>query len=67
MGQGSLWGIGYPVLIALGLFAAGTLVLQRTAWGQTVFAIGRAGTTGGTLAGVVLLGAIQSVINQVGC
>jgi galactofuranose transport system permease protein len=133
MGQGSLWGIGYPVLIALGLFAAGTLVLQRTAWGQTVFAIGSsedasrlmglpvarvktgvyvlsgmlagfggmmsaaqassgvtivgiglelsaisavviggtlltggAGTTGGSLAGVVLLGVIQNVINQIG-
>jgi len=133
MGQGSLWGIGYPVFIAVGLFALGTLLLQRTAFGQTVFAMGSsedasrlmglpvarvktsvyvlsgllagfggmmsaaqassgvtivgiglelsaisavviggtlltggAGTTGGTLAGVVLLGVIQNIINQIG-
>jgi ribose transport system permease protein len=133
MGQGSLWGIGYPVFIALALFALGTVVLQRTRFGQTVFAVGGsedasrlmglpvarvkvgvylmsgilagfggmmsaaqassgvtivgvglelnaisavviggtlltggAGTIGGTLAGVALLGVIQNIINQIG-
>ena len=133
MGQGALWGIGYPVFIAVGLFALGTLLLQRTGFGQTVLAMGSnedaarlmglpvprvtmlvylmsgtlagfggmlsaaqaqsgvtivgvglelsaisavviggtlltggAGTTGGTLAGVVLLGVIQNIINQIG-
>ena len=132
MGQGTLGGFGYPVFIALGFFALGTLVLQRTGFGQTVFAIGSnedaarlmglrvdrvkvlvyvqsgllagfggamsaarlgsgvtilgvglelsaisavviggtlltggAGTTGGTLAGVVLLAVIANVINQI--
>jgi len=133
MGQGTLWGIGYPVFIALVLFALGTVLLQRTRFGQTVFAIGGsedasrlmglpvsrskisvylmsgllagfggmmsaaqaqsgvtivgvglelsaisavviggtlltggAGTIGGTLAGVALLGVIQNIINQIG-
>lgn len=133
MGQASLFGIGYPVYIAVGLFALGALLLQRTAFGQTVLAMGSnedasrlmglpvarvnvsiyvmssllaafggmmaaaqtssgvtivgvgleltaisavviggtlltggAGTTGGTLAGVALLGVIQNVINQIG-
>jgi ribose/xylose/arabinose/galactoside ABC-type transport system permease subunit len=133
MGQASLFGIGYPAYIAVGLFALGTLLLQRTAFGQTVLAMGSnedasrlmglpvarvnvstyvmssllaafggmmaaaqtssgvtivgvgleltaisavviggtlltggAGTTGGTLAGVALLGVIQNVINQIG-
>ena len=133
MGQDSVSGVGYPVLIALGLFALGTLLLQLTGFGQTVLAIGSnedaarlmglpvarvkilvyvmsgllasfggmmaaaqtasgvtivgvgleltaisavviggtlltggAGTTGGTLAGVALLGVILNVINQIG-
>ncbi len=133
MGQGSVWGVGYPVFIAVGLFALGTLLLQRTGFGQTVLAMGSnedaarlmglavsrvkflvyimsamlagfggmlsaaqaqsgvtivgvgteliaisavviggtlltggAGTTGGTLAGVVLLGVIANIINQIG-
>ncbi|RZS89958.1 monosaccharide ABC transporter membrane protein (CUT2 family) [Motilibacter rhizosphaerae] len=133
MGQGSALGIGYPVWIAVGLYALGVLVLQRTGFGQTVLAIGSnedaarlmglpvgsvllrvyvmsgvlagfggalaaaqassgvtttgvglelsaisavviggtlltggAGTTGGTLAGVLLLGVIANIINQIG-
>lgn len=133
MGQGTLLGVGYPVFIAVGLFALGTLVLQRTGFGQGMLAVGSnedasrlmglpvarvkcgvyvlsamlagfggmmaaaqtasgvtivgvglelsaisavviggtlltggAGTTGGTLAGVALLGVIQNIINQIG-
>ncbi|RJK94298.1 ABC transporter permease [Vallicoccus soli] len=133
LGQGELFGIAYPVYVALGLFALGALLLQRTAFGQTVLAVGSnedaatlmgmrvqrakllayvlsgtlagfagamlaarsssgvptvgvgleldaiaavviggtlltggAGTTGGTLCGVLLLGVIQNVINQIG-
>ncbi|MFD9504221.1 ABC transporter permease [Streptomyces sp. NPDC060035] len=40
LGQGSIWGFGYPILIALVLFGAGGLVLQRTSFGQTLFAVG---------------------------
>ncbi|MFI2781053.1 ABC transporter permease [Streptomyces sp. ALB3] len=40
LGQGSVWGFGHPVLIALVLFGAGGLVLQRTSFGQTLFAVG---------------------------
>ncbi|MFD9541841.1 ABC transporter permease [Streptomyces sp. NPDC060022] len=40
LGQGSVWGFGYPILIALVLFGAGGLVLQRTSFGQTLFAVG---------------------------
>lgn len=132
MGQGTAWGIGYPVYIAVGLYLLGTLLLQRTRFGQTVFAIGGAtdaarlmglpvqrvtvsvyvmsgmlagfggamlaaqsssgvtivgvglelsaisavviggtllsggaGTTGGTLAGVVILGVVANIINQI--
>jgi galactofuranose transport system permease protein len=133
MGQGTLWSIGYPVFIALVLFVLGTVLLQRTRFGQTVFAVGGsedaarlmglpvarvkvgvylmsgllagfggmmsaaqassgvtivgvglelnaisavviggtlltggAGSIGGTLAGVALLGVIQNIINQIG-
>lgn len=133
MGQGTVWGIGLPVLIAVGLYALGTVLLQRTGFGQTVLAMGSnedaarlmglpvprvttqvyvmsgmlagfagmlaaaqassgvtivgiglelsaisavviggtlltggAGTTGGTLAGVLLLGVIANIINQIG-
>ncbi|MFF8842035.1 ABC transporter permease [Streptomyces sp. NPDC015127] len=40
LGQGSIWGFGLPILIALVLFGAGGLVLQRTSFGQTLFAVG---------------------------
>ncbi|MFI8003143.1 ABC transporter permease [Streptomyces sp. NPDC086010] len=40
LGQGSVWGFGYPILIAVVLFGAGGLVLQRTSFGQTLFAVG---------------------------
>ncbi|TXS49654.1 ABC transporter permease [Streptomyces sp. OR43] len=40
LGQGSVWGFGYPILIALALFGIGGLVLQRTSFGQTLFAVG---------------------------
>lgn len=40
LGQGSVWGFGHPILIALVLFGAGGLVLQRTSFGQTLFAVG---------------------------
>jgi ribose transport system permease protein len=40
MGQGTLWGIGYPIFIAVVLFALGAVLLQRTRFGQAVFAIG---------------------------
>ncbi|MGW4817445.1 ABC transporter permease [Streptomyces sp. NPDC004227] len=40
LGQGTVGGFGYPVLIALALFAAGGTVLQRTSFGQSLFAVG---------------------------
>ncbi|MFE7795173.1 ABC transporter permease [Streptomyces sp. NBC_00353] len=40
LGQGSIWGFGYPILIALVLFGGGGLLLQRTSFGQTLFAVG---------------------------
>ncbi|MFZ4283666.1 ABC transporter permease [Streptomyces rhizosphaericola] len=40
LGQGSVWGFGYPILVALALFVAGGLLLQRTSFGQTLFAVG---------------------------
>ncbi|MEU6616147.1 ABC transporter permease [Streptomyces parvus] len=40
LGQGSVWGFGHPILIALALFGAGGLLLQRTSFGQTLFAVG---------------------------
>ncbi|MEU1471959.1 ABC transporter permease [Streptomyces sp. NPDC005761] len=40
LGQGSIWGFGYPILIALVLFGIGGLLLQRTSFGQTLFAVG---------------------------
>ncbi len=39
-GQSSVLGIPVPVLITVGLFALGVLILQRTAIGQSVFAVG---------------------------
>ncbi|MCX4849746.1 ABC transporter permease [Streptomyces sp. NBC_00893] len=43
LGQGSVWGFGHPILIALVLFGAGGLLLQRTSFGQTLFAVGGSG------------------------
>ncbi|MFE2427315.1 ABC transporter permease [Streptomyces sp. NPDC059373] len=40
LGQGTVGGFGYPVLIALCLFGVGGLVLQRTSFGQSLFAVG---------------------------
>ncbi|MFH9138071.1 ABC transporter permease [Streptomyces sp. NPDC017524] len=40
LGQGSVWGFGHPILVALALFGAGGLLLQRTSFGQTLFAVG---------------------------
>ncbi|MFF9123961.1 ABC transporter permease [Streptomyces sp. NPDC014889] len=40
LGQGTVGGFGYPVLLALALFAAGGVVLQRTSFGQSLFAVG---------------------------
>ncbi|MEU2250205.1 ABC transporter permease [Streptomyces sp. NPDC019224] len=40
LGQGAIWGFGYPIFIALALFGAGGLLLQRTSFGQTIFAVG---------------------------
>ncbi|GAA3194042.1 ABC transporter permease [Actinocorallia longicatena] len=42
IGRGELFGIGYPVYIALLLFAAGGVLLRRTGFGQTLFATGGA-------------------------
>jgi ribose/xylose/arabinose/galactoside ABC-type transport system permease subunit len=133
LGRGTLLGLGHPVWIALGLCALGGVLLQRTRYGQAVYAvggsedaaslmglpvarvktlsylvsgvlaglagalnaarlgsgvtilgvgleldaiaavviggtllIGGAGTVSGTLCGVLLLGVIQNVINQIG-
>jgi ribose/xylose/arabinose/galactoside ABC-type transport system permease subunit len=43
LGQGTVGGFGYPVLIALGLFGLGGLILQRTSFGQALFAVGGSG------------------------
>jgi ribose/xylose/arabinose/galactoside ABC-type transport system permease subunit len=40
VGQGSVLGLGYPVYLTLALFVAGAVVLQRTRFGQSVYAIG---------------------------
>ena len=40
IGLGTLFGVGYPVYIALLLCVAGGLLLQRSRYGQSVFAIG---------------------------
>jgi ribose transport system permease protein len=40
IGQGAVWGIHYPVFIAVALFLAGLLVLHRTRFGQAVYAVG---------------------------
>lgn len=38
-----MWGFGYPVLIALALLGLGGLLLQRTSFGQALFAVGGSG------------------------
>ncbi|WP_217280493.1 ABC transporter permease [Kibdelosporangium persicum] len=40
LGQGTLLGVGYPVWIAVVLFAVGAVMLQRTRFGHSVLAIG---------------------------
>ncbi|HEY2057103.1 ABC transporter permease [Amycolatopsis sp. NBC_01480] len=42
LGQGTVFGIGVPVYLALILFAIGGVVLRRTRFGQSVFALGGA-------------------------
>ncbi|MFI5911508.1 ABC transporter permease [Dactylosporangium sp. NPDC051541] len=39
-GSGTLGGIGYPVYLVIALFALGMLLLYRTRFGQSVYAIG---------------------------
>ena len=40
LGQGRWFGVGIPVVIALAVFVAGSVLLNRTRFGQAVFAIG---------------------------
>jgi len=49
VGQGEFLGLGYPVYITLGLFALGGLVLQRTGFGQSIFAVGGAEDAAGLM------------------
>ncbi|WP_367128550.1 ABC transporter permease [Saccharothrix sp. HUAS TT1] len=42
LGRGTLFGFGYPVFVALALAVAGGVLLRRTAFGQSVFAVGGA-------------------------
>ncbi len=42
LGQGTIFGIGVPVYLTLVLFALGGVLLRRTGFGQSVFAIGGA-------------------------
>ncbi|GAA4629714.1 ABC transporter permease [Actinoallomurus vinaceus] len=42
LGQGRLLGLGYPVYLTLALFVVGAVLLQRTGFGQAVYAIGGA-------------------------
>ncbi|MEQ0562208.1 ABC transporter permease [Amycolatopsis sp. NEAU-NG30] len=42
LGQGTVFGIGVPVYLTLILFALGGLLLRRTRFGQSVFAVGGA-------------------------
>ncbi|MFJ4518802.1 ABC transporter permease [Streptomyces sp. NPDC088816] len=51
LGQGTVGGFGYPVLVALSLFAVGGVVLQRTSFGQSLFAVGGS-TDAATLMGL---------------
>jgi ribose transport system permease protein len=40
LGQGTIGGFGYPVFIAAGMLLIGGLVLQRTGFGQSLYAVG---------------------------
>ncbi|MFB9834042.1 ABC transporter permease [Actinoallomurus acaciae] len=40
VGQGGVFGVGYPVYLTLALFVVGAVLLQRTRFGQCVYAIG---------------------------
>ena len=40
LGQGSVWGFGYPIFIALVLFGPAEWSCSRTRFGQSLFAIG---------------------------
>ena len=72
LGRATFLGLGVPVWIALVLCGVGGVVLQRTRFGETVFATGGAeasalltggaGSVLGTLVGVLL----PNVINQIG-
>ncbi|MFJ1762980.1 ABC transporter permease [Amycolatopsis sp. NPDC088138] len=42
LGQGTIFGVGVPVYLTLVLFALGGVLLRRTGFGQSVFAIGGA-------------------------
>ncbi|GAA1304134.1 ABC transporter permease [Saccharothrix xinjiangensis] len=42
LGRGTVLGFGYPVFVALALCAAGGVLLRRTAFGRSVFAVGGA-------------------------
>ncbi len=43
LGQGDLLGVQYPAWIALAVFAVLVVVLRRTGFGQSLFAIGGRG------------------------
>ncbi|MDL4818470.1 ABC transporter permease [Actinomadura opuntiae] len=49
VGQGEFFGLGYPVYVMAGLFLAGGVVLQRTGFGQAVYAIGGAEDAAGLM------------------
>ncbi|MFE2037508.1 ABC transporter permease [Streptomyces scopuliridis] len=49
LGQGSVLGFGHPLLIALVLFGAGGLLLQRTSFGQSLFAVGGSSDAAGLM------------------
>jgi galactofuranose transport system permease protein len=40
LGQGTVLGLGLPVVFALAAFLVGLVALNRTSWGQAMFAIG---------------------------
>jgi ribose/xylose/arabinose/galactoside ABC-type transport system permease subunit len=40
LGQGKALGLGYPVYLTIALFVAGAILLQRTGFGQSEYAIG---------------------------
>ncbi|MFD1149632.1 ABC transporter permease [Saccharothrix hoggarensis] len=42
LGRGTILGFGYPVFLAAALCVAGGILLRRTAFGQSVFAVGGA-------------------------